>query len=149
MAKKLWNAQEVADYLGFKIGTIYHWISQEKIPHNKVGRMPRFDQDEIDAWLKTKNKPAKNPLSLWAKGGKPKGGRRGIASQDGKILETTLPEEHVHRVGIRPTAVMGPGRVLPDKVRERRERIMKIMRDLRARKGKLKPLNLLRPRVLN
>lgn len=40
-------------------GTIYHWLHRYEetgIPHYKIGRIVRFDQDEIDAWLEERHR---------------------------------------------------------------------------------------------
>ena len=48
--KKLLTRKELADYLGVSEVTIYGWTSKKKIPFRKVGRLLRFDIDEIEAW---------------------------------------------------------------------------------------------------
>ena len=48
---KLLTPQEVADYLGVKVSTIYQWTHQEFIPHIKIGKHVRFRQSVIDRWL--------------------------------------------------------------------------------------------------
>ena len=49
---RLWDKQEVADYLGVKIKTIDMWVSQRQIPFIKVGsRLVRFKPEKIEEWL--------------------------------------------------------------------------------------------------
>ena len=43
----------LAERLRVKRSTIYAWTEQGKIPHLKLGRLLRFDPDEIEAWLQT------------------------------------------------------------------------------------------------
>lgn len=48
------NVDEVADYLGLKVNTIYQYINQKRIPYRKVPGSSRliFSRLEIDAWIK-------------------------------------------------------------------------------------------------
>jgi excisionase family DNA binding protein len=48
---KLLTPQQVADYLGVQLSTIYQWTHQGFIPHVKLGRVLRFRQDDIANWL--------------------------------------------------------------------------------------------------
>jgi excisionase family DNA binding protein len=49
---KLITYQQVAEMLGMKLGTAYALVSQNRIPHVRLsGRMVRFDQDAIVAWV--------------------------------------------------------------------------------------------------
>ena len=41
----------LAERLGIKRSTLYTWAEQGSIPHLKLGRLVRFDSDEIDRWL--------------------------------------------------------------------------------------------------
>jgi excisionase family DNA binding protein len=47
----LLNVTEVSDWLQVKQSTLYAWAEQGTIPHVKLGRLLRFDPDEIEAWL--------------------------------------------------------------------------------------------------
>ena len=49
--KKLIGVKELAEYLGIKVSTVYSWISMKKVPYYKVGRLPKIDEKEIEAWL--------------------------------------------------------------------------------------------------
>ncbi|MBI1823702.1 MAG: helix-turn-helix domain-containing protein [Nitrospirae bacterium] len=51
---KYLNIQELSSHLNVKAKTIYGWISQREIPHFKLGRLVRFEKDEIDRWLEQK-----------------------------------------------------------------------------------------------
>lgn len=57
--QKLISLDELADYLRLQRQTIYNWLYQGKISGIKVGGVWRFDRREIDAWLKTRKRPAK------------------------------------------------------------------------------------------
>jgi len=50
MEKRYIGPEELAEYLDFKIDTIYSWVWQRKIPYFKMGRCIRFDLREIDKW---------------------------------------------------------------------------------------------------
>ncbi|MCK5493663.1 MAG: helix-turn-helix domain-containing protein [Candidatus Omnitrophica bacterium] len=49
---RLMNVDELADYLGLKKQTIYNWLHLRKIVGIKIGKVWRFDRNEIDSWLK-------------------------------------------------------------------------------------------------
>lgn len=46
----------LAGHLRVKRSTVYAWAEQGKIPHLKLGRLLRFDPDEIEAWLQTQRR---------------------------------------------------------------------------------------------
>ena len=45
------NIHELSEFLGICVNTIYSWVSQDKIPFLKVGRLLRFDAGKIETWL--------------------------------------------------------------------------------------------------
>jgi len=57
---KLIDIDELADYLRLKKQTIYNWLHQGKISGIKVGGVWRFDQKDIDAWLKSRKRNSKD-----------------------------------------------------------------------------------------
>lgn len=46
------SPQELSQYLGIAIQTVYEWTSQRRVPYIKLGRLVKFDQREIDEWMK-------------------------------------------------------------------------------------------------
>jgi excisionase family DNA binding protein len=52
---------EVADRLNVKPSTLYAWVGTGQIPHLKLGRLLRFDRDEINAWLQERRRNAPLP----------------------------------------------------------------------------------------
>lgn len=55
---RLLNVQGLSEYLSLPVSTIYTWVSMKKIPGVvRLGRALRFDQLEIDRWLKTLQGP--------------------------------------------------------------------------------------------
>ncbi|MEO7861414.1 MAG: helix-turn-helix domain-containing protein [Nitrospirales bacterium] len=47
----LMTVKEVSQWLQVKPSTLYVWAEQGMIPHLKLGRLLRFEHDEIDMWL--------------------------------------------------------------------------------------------------
>ena len=54
--EELWDIRRVSQYLGIKRSTLYAMIEKKEIPHYRIGRLARFRQAEIDAWLLTKKR---------------------------------------------------------------------------------------------
>lgn len=52
--KRYLTIEELSKYISTPKGTIYAWTHMRKIPHSKVGRILRFDKQEIDQWMKKK-----------------------------------------------------------------------------------------------
>ena len=53
---KTWmSAQEVADYSGLSISTIYSKTSRGEVPVHRGCGKPRYHKDEIDAWMRGEN----------------------------------------------------------------------------------------------
>lgn len=48
---RLWNFQDVSDFLGVPVGTLYQWRVRGEGPAFKIGRHVRFDPDRVRAWL--------------------------------------------------------------------------------------------------
>lgn len=49
--KQYLNIVALVECLGIKRSTLYGWVEQGTIPHLKLGRLLRFDPEEIEAWL--------------------------------------------------------------------------------------------------
>ena len=52
--KRYLTIDELSKYISTPRGTIYSWTHMRKIPYSKVGRVLRFDKQEIDSWMKKK-----------------------------------------------------------------------------------------------
>lgn len=52
--KGLISVDDLSDHLGISINTIYSWVNQRKIPYIKVGRLLKFDFDDIQEWIQNK-----------------------------------------------------------------------------------------------
>ncbi len=48
---ELLTTEEASRYLGVKKSTLYSWTFQKKIPFVKVGRLCKFDVDQLNEWL--------------------------------------------------------------------------------------------------
>ena len=51
MAERWLSVDEIADHLGIKRDTVYKWIIRRDMPAHKVGRLWKFQQDEVDRWV--------------------------------------------------------------------------------------------------
>jgi len=49
--KRLLTPRELSEIFGVKLSTIYQWSSQEFVPRKKLGRLLRFDEQDIERWL--------------------------------------------------------------------------------------------------
>lgn len=51
---RLWTVDEVSDYLGIPVKTLYQWKWRgEGPPVRKIGRHLRYDPAKLRAWLET------------------------------------------------------------------------------------------------
>jgi excisionase family DNA binding protein len=57
--QELMTVKQIAEYLQVEEKTINNWTSDGKIPHKKVGRLPRYNKSEIDNWMKVGTKKMK------------------------------------------------------------------------------------------
>ena len=52
MMPKLWTVQDVADYLGVPVATLYQWRTHGYGPTGrKVGKHLRYKPDDVIAWF--------------------------------------------------------------------------------------------------
>jgi excisionase family DNA binding protein len=49
---KLVDISQLSEILSVKKKTIYDWTHKRKIPHVKMGRLVRFDPNDIERWIK-------------------------------------------------------------------------------------------------
>jgi excisionase family DNA binding protein len=58
----LLTSQEVADYLGIPLATVYTWAARGIGPDRiKVGRFSRYRKSKVDAWLEARTVQAQVP----------------------------------------------------------------------------------------
>ncbi len=46
------SVDEIAQHLGVGRNTVYRWITDRGMPAHRVGRLWKFQQDEVDAWIR-------------------------------------------------------------------------------------------------
>ncbi len=49
------SVDEIAAHLGVGRETIYNWIEKRKMPAHRVGRLWKFQKDEVNTWIKSGN----------------------------------------------------------------------------------------------
>lgn len=52
--RQLLGINEAAERIGIKLSTLYAWVHTRQIPYYKIGRLVKFDENEIDRWLESK-----------------------------------------------------------------------------------------------
>lgn len=53
MNQQRWHSvEEIGQYLGVSKDTIYAWIANKAMPAHKVGRLWKFQTDEVDEWVR-------------------------------------------------------------------------------------------------
>ena len=50
--QRYYDLQQAAAYLGLSVKTIYKWAERRSMPAYKVGRVWRFDREELDRFVK-------------------------------------------------------------------------------------------------
>lgn len=51
MKPPLMDMTAASAHLGITKNTLYSWVSQKRVPHVKIGRLTKFIQSDIDAWI--------------------------------------------------------------------------------------------------
>jgi excisionase family DNA binding protein len=51
LERRLLDIREVAAYTGLATKTLYTMVSQRRIPFVKLGRLTKFDREELDRWI--------------------------------------------------------------------------------------------------
>jgi excisionase family DNA binding protein len=53
---RLWSVQDVADYLGIPLKTLYNWRTRGIRPRaRRVGRYLRYEEQDVRAWFTTQS----------------------------------------------------------------------------------------------
>ena len=52
MDRRYLSPQELSDYTGLSVTTIYLWVRQRKISFIKKSRLIKFDIHKIDTWFR-------------------------------------------------------------------------------------------------
>lgn len=61
---QLIDINTLAEKLSVKPMTIYGWIHEGVIPHFKLGRLVRFDEEVIEEWLKVRKVNGRSQRAL-------------------------------------------------------------------------------------
>lgn len=52
MTENRWlSTDDIAAYLGVKRDTIYKWRVRHQMPAHRIGKLWKFRQEEVDAWV--------------------------------------------------------------------------------------------------
>jgi len=46
------SVDEIATHLGIKRDTVYNWIAEKQLPAHRIGRLWKFNKDEVDLWVR-------------------------------------------------------------------------------------------------
>lgn len=57
---KLMNIEEAASYLGIRLSRLYTATRRKELPFMKVGRLVRFEKNQLDQWIEKQHQEAKN-----------------------------------------------------------------------------------------
>lgn len=52
MSEPWLSADAIAIHLGVTKETVYTWISERSMPAHKVGRLWKFQTEEVDTWVR-------------------------------------------------------------------------------------------------
>ena len=52
MAEPWLSADDIAAHLGVTKDTVYSWIADKGMPAHKLGRLWKFQTNEVDAWVR-------------------------------------------------------------------------------------------------
>jgi excisionase family DNA binding protein len=53
---RLIGVQEAAEYINLSTHTLYTMVSQQRVPHVKMGRLVKFNVELLDKWIKEHTK---------------------------------------------------------------------------------------------
>lgn len=54
LVRRFIGVKELSEYLDISKNTVRSWVWQKQIPYCKIGRLVKFDLQEIEVWLKKK-----------------------------------------------------------------------------------------------
>ena len=62
MTDRWLSVDEIAAHLGIKKDTVYKWVRTTDIPYHKVGKLLKFQIQEVDQWVRKGKAGAKSKL---------------------------------------------------------------------------------------
>ena len=87
------TVKEVSDITKIKKSTLYLWVSQEVIPHYRLGRLVRFKLNEVEKWLdKFKKEPDSRRERLERQS------RKVVIPDVEEIIRKAIDEAKTHKV---------------------------------------------------
>lgn len=54
------SVEEIGQHLGISSDTVYRWIDKQAMPAHRMGRLWKFQKDEVDTWVKSGGATAKS-----------------------------------------------------------------------------------------
>ncbi|MBT2680021.1 helix-turn-helix domain-containing protein [Bacillus sp. ISL-35] len=63
MERHTLTAQEVAQYIGVHLDTIYNMVREKQIPHVRVRRRIIFSKETINAWMRDQEQKSIEAIS--------------------------------------------------------------------------------------
>jgi len=112
--RNLISATEIAAVLGIQCQTVYLWVRQKRIPFYRVGRLVKFDEDEVLARFKTEAE----------------GDNKQSAEEESLTVQTSLGRQSVKRFPISNHRTIDPRRAQgseSSQITERRQRYMAML----------------------
>lgn len=58
MEKRYLSIKDISEYLGLSKATLYLWVEERKVPCHKIGKVIRFDINEVNKWMEGFKKEA-------------------------------------------------------------------------------------------
>ncbi len=52
MANRWLSVDDIAEHLGIKKDTVYKWVRKKNLPVHKMGKLLKFQIEEVDQWVK-------------------------------------------------------------------------------------------------
>ena len=62
LTRRLLDIREVSVYTGLSVHTLYTMVSQHRVPFVKLGRLTKFDREEIDKWITAHSVKVRRPI---------------------------------------------------------------------------------------
>ena len=62
LTRRLLDIREVSVYTGLSVHTLYTMVSQRRVPFVKLGRLTKFDREEIDKWITVHSVKVRRPI---------------------------------------------------------------------------------------
>ena len=60
MEERWLSVDEISAYLGVRRDSVYKWIAERGLPAHKIGRLWKFQKNEVDQWVRNGNAAEKN-----------------------------------------------------------------------------------------